>query len=95
MHDVYLAAKAVNYRMIKAKCDGNRPLLVPVCWSADGGRMSAELRFDEPLEHGARDMCSSLLATMRALGIESVDDLPDEADSVACDASRAELEMAA
>lgn len=30
MPDMYLAAKAVNYRMIKGKCDGNRPLLVPV-----------------------------------------------------------------
>ena len=95
MPDMYLAAKAVNYRMIKAKCDGNRPLLVPVRWSAEDGRMSAELRFDEPLEHGAWDMCSLLLATMRALGIETVDDLPDEADTVSCDASRAELEMAA
>lgn len=95
MPDMYLAAKAVNYRMIKGKCDGNRPLLVPVRWSAVDGAMVAELHFDEPLVHGARDMCASLFAALHELGIETVDDLPDEAGTVACDASRAELVMAA
>ena len=55
----------------------------------------AELHFDEPLVHGARDMCASLFTAMYELGIETVDDLPDKVDAVSCDAARAELEMAA
>lgn len=45
----YFAFKAVNYRSLEDKIDGNRPLAVRVNWS------NKTLCFDQPLQYGAKD----------------------------------------
>lgn len=49
--DLFLAFKAVNYRSIEDKIDGNRPLAVWVDWSQE----KPEIIFDSPLIFGAKN----------------------------------------
>ena len=73
--DMYIAAKAVNYRLIPAKYDGDRPLLVAVRWKAWNNTLTPELILDEPLLHGATEMANTLKETLGELGISTIEDL--------------------
>lgn len=47
---VYFACKALNYRTLKNKWDGDRPLAVYVEWGISNKKLSHNLVFDKPLE---------------------------------------------
>lgn len=73
--DLYIAAKAVNYRLLCEKYDGNRPLLVPIRWEAVNGSLVPELILNEPLLHGATEMAEKLQNALRTLDVSSIEDL--------------------
>ena len=79
MPDMYLAAKAVNYRMLKNKYDGNRPLLISANYQrTDDGKLCIDIDGDHPLEHGATEMFFKLHDTLEECGIKGIEELPDE-----------------
>ncbi|PMO60342.1 hypothetical protein BCT06_12665 [Vibrio breoganii] len=47
--DLYFACKALNYRSLKDKWDGNRPLAVYVNWKLEGDEVVGEVVYDQPL----------------------------------------------
>ena len=49
--DYFLAFKAVNYRSLEDKIDGNRPLAVWINWRKE----NPEIVFDTPLKYGAKN----------------------------------------
>lgn len=51
---LYLTFRAVNYRSLEDKIDGNRPLGVYVKWS----KTNYSIVFDDPLSFGAKDILS-------------------------------------
>ena len=73
--NVYFACKALNYRTFEGKYDGNRPLAVYVNWTVTDGKLNAELRFDRPLTTGGDDASTQLQRSLRALGVQTTDDL--------------------
>ena len=79
MPDMYLAAKAVNYRMLKNKYDGNSPLLISANYQrTDDGKLCIDIDGDHPLEHGATEMFFKLHDTLEECGIKGIEELPDE-----------------
>ena len=77
-HDkLYFACKALNYRSIKKKFDGNRPLSVYVDWNIVNNKLSGKLVFNEPLLHGGNEICSKLISCLNQLNIDTTDDVDD------------------
>ena len=73
--EIYFACKALNYRTLKNKYDGNRPLSVYVDWSAKNGKLTPRLVFDEPLLQGGNYAANKLLDAMKVLGIKTNNDI--------------------
>ncbi len=77
-HDkLYFACKALNYRSIKKKFDGNRPLSVYVDWNIVNNKLSGKLVFNEPLLHGGNEICAKLIDCLNQLNIDTTDDVDD------------------
>ena len=72
---VYFACKALNYRFLKDKWDGDRPLAVYVEWSASGKKLSHSLVFDEPLEKKGNEVAEKLKAALETLHITTIDNI--------------------
>ena len=77
-HDkLYFACKALNYRSIKKKFDGNRPLSVYVDWNIVNNKLSGKLVFNEPLLHGGNEIFSKLISCLNQLNIDTTDDVDE------------------
>ena len=72
---VYFACKALHYRFLKDKWDGDRPLAVYVEWSASGKKLSHSLVFDEPLEKKGNEVAEKLKAALETLNITTIDNI--------------------
>jgi len=72
---VYFACKALNYRTIRGKYDGNRPLSVFVEWIVINGKLASELKFDEPLVHGGDFAYAKLIESLETLNVRTTHDL--------------------
>lgn len=77
-HDkLYFACKALNYRSIKKKFDGNRPLSVYVDWNIVNNKLSGKLVFNEPLLHGGNEIFAKLISCLNQLNIDTTDDVDE------------------
>lgn len=72
---VYFACKALNYRTVPQKYDGDRPLAVYVDWSVQEGKLCSKLCFDTPLLQGGDEAYNKLQKALRQLGVRSTDGL--------------------
>lgn len=85
--DVYMALKAVNYRLGKDKWDGNRPLAVTCDWSmGEDGMLRSSIDYSHPLSHGANESGNRTRDMLHDAGIATADDLARHIDD-ASDAS--------
>lgn len=73
--EVYFACKALNYRSIKDKYDGNRPLAVYVNWFVNNGKLDYKLVFDRPLLEKGDAVYERLKSALDLLGISNTNDL--------------------
>ena len=73
--EVYFACKALNYRILKDKWDGDRPLAVYVEWSVSSGKLSHSLVFNEPLEKKGNEVAEKLKTSLETLNITTIDDI--------------------
>lgn len=80
---IYFACKAINYRAVPNKWDGNRPLSVYVDWKLDNGKLSAKLVFDKPLEIYANTIGNKIIEQLSTLNIaaNNFDDLKNKIDN--------------
>ena len=74
---IYFACKALNYRSLDKKYDGNRPLSVYVKWDIIDGKLSGEPCFDEPLIHRGNEIYNNLIRCLNELGIENTTDISE------------------
>ena len=72
---VYFACKALNYRSIRQKHDGNRSLCVFVNWFIDNNKLRSSLVFDNPLTVCGDEVKNSLVNCLRQLGIKTTEDI--------------------
>lgn len=68
---VYFACKAVNYRAVPNKWDGNRPLSAYIDWSIVGGVLKAEVICDRPLVMGANSIGENIRKCLLTLRIDA------------------------
>lgn len=80
---VYFACKAINYRAIKNKWDGNRPLSVYIDWNLVGNKVFARVIMDEPLVKKANEIGLNIRRILNQLKISNsnFDDLKKYLDS--------------
>lgn len=69
--DIYFACKAINYRSIPDKWDGNRPLAVFVEWRLKKNILFADLVIDRPLEIKANAIGENIRSILKQLNINS------------------------
>lgn len=67
--NIYFACKALNYRLQKQKCEGNRSLAVYVDWKKDGGKLKGSLIFDQPLLHKGYEIRDNLVNLLDELNV--------------------------
>lgn len=72
---VYFACKALNYRSLKAKWDGNRPLSVYVDWFINNNKLDYKIVFDNPLLTKGNAVAENLISALNNLGIKTDDDV--------------------
>lgn len=72
---VYFACKALNYRTLKNKWDGDRPLAVYVEWGISNKRLSHNLVFDKPLEKKGNEVAKKLKTVLETLNITTIDNI--------------------
>ena len=72
---VYFACIAVNYRPLKNKWDGDRPLAVYVEWGISNKKLSHNLVFDKPLEKKGNEVAKKLKTVLETLNITTVDNI--------------------
>ena len=72
---VYFACKALNYRTLKNKWDGDRPLAVYVEWGVSGEKLSHSLVFDKPLEKKGNEVAKKLKTALETLNITTIDNI--------------------
>lgn len=68
---VYFACKAVNYRAVPNKWDGNRPLSAFIDWSIVGGVLKANVICDRPLVVGADFIGENIRECLSTLRIDA------------------------
>lgn len=73
--DIYYACKALNYRSVSRRFDGNRPLAVFVWWGVRDNKLFPELIFNRPLITRGNRVCNQLLNSLEFLGVHNVDEL--------------------
>ncbi|MCD8401489.1 hypothetical protein [Tenacibaculum finnmarkense] len=69
--DIYFACKAINYRAIPDKWDGNRPLSVYVKWTLNGSEIKAELIMNNPLAIKANEIGENIREILKELNIKT------------------------
>lgn len=80
--DIYMALKAVNYRLGKDKWDGNRPLVATCSWKMDAdGMLRNSIDYSHPLAQGANVPGEKVRTTLHDAGITSADGLAEHVDS--------------
>ena len=67
--DLCFACKALNYRAVPDKWDGDRPLAVYVDWKLVGNVMSGMVVMDHPLEHRGNEIGQNVQRILKQLGI--------------------------
>ncbi len=67
--EIYFACKAINFRLLKDKWDGNRPLAVYVEWSEEESTINSEIIFDNPLEVHANEIGLKIRQILISKGI--------------------------
>ena len=72
---VYFACKALNYRTLKNKWDGDRPLAVYVEWGISNKKLSHNLVFDKPLEKKGKEVAKKLKTVLETLNITTIDNI--------------------
>lgn len=72
---IYFACKALNYRSIKRKFDGNRPLSVFVDWKIINNKLNGKLVFNEPLKHRGNEIYDKLMNCFKILNIDDTNDI--------------------
>lgn len=75
--DIYFACKALNYRTLKKKYDGDRPLAVQVIWDVVNGKLVHQVRYDKPLEKNGHVVAKILLDCLAELNINNINDIND------------------
>lgn len=75
--NVYFACKALNYRSLDQKYDGNRPLSVQVDWFVNDNKLDRKINFSKPLTVGGNEAYMNLISTLNTLNISDTDDLDD------------------
>lgn len=76
--DVYLACKALNYRSLIDKYDGNRPLCVFIDWNIVNNKLTPIFRYDKPLITGGKEVLDKLKLSLKALNSSDTNDLSIE-----------------
>ena len=69
--DLCFACKALNYRAVPDKWDGDRPLAVYVDWKLQGGKMKGTVVMDHPLEHQGNEIGENVRAILKQLKIDA------------------------
>lgn len=72
---VYFACKALNYRTLKNKWDGDRPLAVYVEWGISNKKLSHNLVFAKPLEKKGNEVAKKLKTVLETLNITTIDNI--------------------
>lgn len=75
---IYFACKALNYRTIEKKFDGDRPLAVHVRWFVnEENKLDYELVYNVPLLTRGNSVCENLKNALGDLGVQTTDDLDE------------------
>lgn len=69
--DIYFACKAINYRALKDKWDGNRPLAVFIDWKYEDSSITADIVFDAPLTKKANEIGEYIRTILNQLKIDN------------------------
>ena len=69
--DLCFACKALNYRLIPDKWDGDRPLAVYVDWRLKGGKLTGKVEMDKPLEYHGNEIGDRVREILRQLKIDA------------------------
>lgn len=80
--DVYLACKALNYRSLIDKYDGNRPLCVFIDWTIINNKLTPLFRYDKPLITGGKEVLEKLKLSLNTLNSSDTNNLSIE--NIAC-----------
>ena len=73
---IYFACKALNYRTIERKIEGDRPLAVHVRWFVNGeNKLDYELVYNVPLLTKGNSVRDNLKTVLGNLGVQTTDDL--------------------
>lgn len=75
--NVYFACKALNYRSLEDKYDGNRPLSVFVNWFIINNKLNHEICFDNPLCIGGKDSFVNLRNALNSLELSTTNDIDE------------------
>lgn len=72
---VYFACKALNYRTVANKWDGNRPLSVFVDWKVVDGKLTYDIVYDSPLITKGNEIANKLIDALNELMVDTTDDI--------------------
>ena len=67
--DLCFACKALNYRAVPDKWDGDRPLAVYVDWKLENRIMTGKIVLNQPLEHKGNEIGKKVQQILKQLGI--------------------------
>ena len=73
--ELYCVCKALNYRTLEAKFDGNRPLAVSVDWTTTDSKLSYNLNFETPLTKGGNIAYAQLRCALNDIKSKNTNDL--------------------
>jgi hypothetical protein len=73
--NIYFACKALNYRLMENKWEGNRSLSVFIDWSIKDGKLSSDIVFDNPLVVKGHEVANKLLCHLGELNINTLSDI--------------------
>ena len=67
---IYFACKALNYRIVENKWDGDRPLAVFVDWNLDNGKLIGNINISEPLKHKGNEIGNKIINILKEIEID-------------------------
>lgn len=74
---IYFACKALNYRLMKNKWDGDRPLSVYVYWEIKNDKLYGTIKYDYPLSKKGNEIGENVKKLLKELKI-TIDDITEE-----------------
>ncbi len=82
--DIYFACKALNYRSLKDKWDGDRPLAVYVDWILNGNSLKGSINYDTPLKVKGNAVGNNIRSILDQLNINqsNFNDLRNHYDGI-------------